>query len=827
MSKKIIIIGGVAGGATAAARLRRLDEQAQIILLERGPYVSFANCGLPYYIGGEIEQRSQLFVAPKELIVGRYNIDVRELNEAIKIDPVAKTVEIRDIEKDETYTETYDKLLISTGSSPIVPKMPGVPGDRVFTLWNVPDTDRVYNFIQKEKPKRAVIVGGGFIGLEMAENLVLRGIEVTLVEKADQVMAPLDPDMAKLIANELADKGVTVYTGEGLASVSEDGRTVHLDTGRVLETDMVMLSIGVRPNSQLAKDAGLDMNPRGGIVVDEYMQTSNPDIYAVGDVVEVEDFNTGDRTMVPLAGPANKQGRIVAANMLGMKPETYVGTLGTSVARVFELTVASTGRNEKQLNRAGLEYGKDYLISVVHPNGHAGYYPGTRRMTLKLIFDLEGKVLGMQGVGYDGVDKRIDVVATAMHFNATVYDLINLELGYAPPYSSAKDPVNMAGYVAVNQLEGLTEAVLYPDFIKEGLQENQVWLDVREAEELMVTKYEDAVEIPLTELRERINELDPSKEYFINCQFGLRGYLAERVLKAHGYKCKNLLGGILTYKALTQDTAVQNNMAEAANASTPDSAPESAMVVGDIEPDEALNVCGLSCPGPIVQVNKKMNELSDGVLLKVTATDPGFIRDIESWCKNTGNQLVAKESKDGKYIAVLRKGTLVCSTSAPHPDPLCTKEKTMIIFDGDLDKAIASFIIATGAAAMGNKVNMFFTFWGLSVIRRNEKVKVKRDFMSKMFAAMLPRGSKKLKLSQMNMLGMGSKMIRSVMAKKGVTSLEDLIKEAQEAGVKITACQMSMDVMGLQTADLIDGVEVAGVASMLNDNDNSNMNLFI
>ncbi len=832
---KIVVIGGVAGGATAVARMRRLDEQAEIILLERGAHVSFANCGLPYYIGGEIENRDQLFVATKESINDKYSIDIRELNEAVKIDPVAKTVTVHDKRSLRAYEESYDKLLIATGSSPIIPKMPGIPGDRVFTLWNVEDTDRISNFILEKKPKTAVVVGAGFIGLEMAENLAHRGLQVTVVEKADQVMAPLDPDMAKLIENELADHGVQTYLGEGLSSISPDGAQVLLDTGRVLETDMVLLNIGVRPNSELAREAGLEMNARGGIIVNERMETSDPDIYAVGDVVEVDDFNTGGRTMVPLAGPANKQGRLVAANMLGFKPEEYVGTQGTSVARVFDLSCGSTGRNEKQLKRDGLKYGEDYQVTIIHPNAHAGYFPGALPLTLKMIYAKDGKVLGAQAVGYDGVDKRIDVLATAIHFGATVDDLTKLELAYAPPYSSAKDPVNVVGYTAENLLNELSETVSYEEFVKLKDDPSVVLLDIREPAELMVEQFPDSVQIPLSELRDRISELDPDKKYIASCQLGLRGYVAERVLKANGIKSAYLLGGFKTLKALTKD----NSSVKPAPIIGSPAVPEVKVAAADATPEqsesdkdsleqlELLNVCGLSCPGPIVQVNKRMAELSDGDRIEVVATDPGFARDIESWCDNTGNKLISQTAKDGKYYAVVQKGMVAVARAGRRVDASVAKEKTMIIFDGDLDRAIAAFIIATGAAAMGNQVNMFFTFWGLSVIRKPEKIKVKRDFMSKMFAKMLPRGSRKLKLSQMNMMGMGPKMIRKVMNKQGVTSLEDLIRDAIEAGVKITACQMSMDVMGLKKEELLDGVEVGGVASMLNDNDHSNMNLFI
>lgn len=836
MSKKILVIGGVAGGATAASRLRRLDEKAEIILFERGGYISFANCGLPYYIGGVIANRNSLFVTTKEDVEAKYNIDVRTQNEVISIDRDKKEIVVKNLVTGEVYWETYDKLLISTGSSPIVPPLEGIRSDNVFTLWNIPDTDKVYNYIKDKNPQKAVVVGGGFIGVEMAENLVHRGLEVSLVEMADQIMAPFDKDMAVLLENHMKENGVDLYISKGLAAVEEDGKYVILQDGTKLQTDMTILSIGVRPNSQLAKDAGLELNKRGGIVVNDMMQTSDPDIYAVGDVIEVTDFNTGRPTMVPLAGPANKQGRMVAGNILGTRPEAYTGTMGTSIAKVFDLEAGSTGLNEKALQAAGKVYGKDYLVTLTHAGSHAGYYPGALQMTIKMIFDLEGKVLGGQIIGFKGVDKRVDVLATAIRFGATVDDLSRLELAYAPPFSSAKDPINMAGFVAQNILEKLTEVVLPSQFF--DYKDKMTILDVRENAEYATGHIEGSKHIPLTQLRNRLNELDKNEKYLVFCAVGTRGYFAERILKENGFNAKNLMGGYRSYQDLHtphKTKARKNLLLDGEGRPLPDAAVSheapaapASLSSDEIESLEVADLCGLACPGPIVQVNKLLETKAEGEAIRVVATDPGFARDIESWCDNTGNMLLENTKKDGKYYATIQKGLAsAASTNTLAPATPATKEKTMIIFDGDLDKAIAAFIIANGAAAMGNKVNMFFTFWGLSIIRKHEKQAVKKNFMSKMFSAMMPRGSKKLKLSQMNFMGAGAKMIRGVMKKHNVDSLEDLIQQALDSGVKITACQMSMDVMGLTKEELLDGVEIGGVASMLNDNDKSNMNLFI
>lgn len=821
---KILVVGAVAGGATAIARLRRLNEDAEIIIFEREKYVSYANCGLPYYVGGVIEERDALFVSDEDSIRAKYNIDIRVESEVISIDREGKKVKVKSKEKGE-YEETYDKLLLSTGSSPFVPKVDGMEeADNVFKVWTVPDVDKISEFIKNKKPKKAIVVGGGFIGLEMAENLAEKGMEVTVADMADQVMPPFDKDMAKIIVNHLVNKGVKLLLSDGFSGIENAGKIVAFSSGKKVETDLVILSIGVRPNNQLAKDAGLELSERGGVRVDEFGQTSDPDIYAVGDVVNVKDYVLGGDTMIPLAGPANKQGRAVAANILGMEKEEYIGTIGTSVAKIFDLTVASTGANEKSLQRAGKEYGKDYLYTIISPMSHAGYYPEALPMTMKMIFSVDGKVLGAQIVGYDGVDKRIDTLSAAIHFKGSVKDLTQLEFAYAPPYSSAKDPVNFLGYVADNILKGISRQIRYEDLVEN--KEGYTLLDIRDDDEVMIGMIDGSVHIPLPSLRDRISELDKDKNYAIMCAAGIRGYVAERILKQKGFKASTIMGGFRMYNDQKEDIT-SPRMGETTEVIV--NTEESKFNKPVSNKLETLNVCGLSCPGPIVQVAKKMESLKEGDTLEVVATDPGFTRDIDSWAKNTGNTLLSRSQDGGKYKATLVKGTSIPTLASTGTKEVANnkKEKTMIIFDGDLDKAIASFIIANGAAAMGNKVHMFFTFWGLSIIRKPNANVSGKDFMSKMFAAMLPKGSKKLKLSQMNFLGAGPKMIRGVMKNKGVSSLEELIKQAQESGVEMTACQMSMDIMGLTQEELIDGVEVGGVASMLDDNDNSNMNLFI
>lgn len=534
-------------------------------------------------------------------------------------------------------------------------------------------------------------------------------------------------------------------------------------------------------------------------------------------MIEVEDFISKKPTMIPLAGPANKQARIVAGNVVGETKE-YKGSQGTSIAKVFDLTVASTGANEKSLNRENKVYKEDYQIAIINSNSNAGYYPGALPMTIKMIYDLNGKVLGAQIVGYEGVDKRIDVLATAIWFNGDVNDLCELELAYAPPFSSAKDPVNMVGFVAENQLNKKVEIVL-PQEVS-SLDENHILLDVMENEEREMTKgcIKNSIHIPLNDIRSRINELDKSKVYITYCAVGLRGYVASRILKANGFKVKNLAGGLKLYKTLyCKENGLNQNVQEIENKKEVLKEENTSIV--------KLDACGLSCPGPIIKVSEKIKTLNKGDVLEVLSSDPGFKNDIKAWCKNTQNTLISSEKIDNKFKAVIKKG----SSSEIKENVVVNNNdgKNLIVFSGDLDKVIASFIIANGAKAMGKEVSMFFTFWWLNVIKKESYKNVEKDLMSKMFSKMLPKNSSKLGLSKMNMGGLGSKMIRKVMNDKNISSLEELIKDAQKSGIKMIACQMSMDVMGVDESELLEGVEVGGVATMLDASDESNMSLFI
>lgn len=821
---KVVIIGGVAGGASAAARLRRLDEKSEIILFERGQYISFANCGLPYYVGDVIRDKEQLLVQTPEAMQARFRIDVRTGSEVEVIDRANKTVTVYETASGKRYQESYDKLILSPGALPIKPELPGLDADNVFTVRNIPDTYRLRNFVDSHKPERAVVVGGGFIGIELAENLAERGVKVSLVEMANQVIGPIDFEMAALVQRHLREKGVILYLNSGIQAVSkEDGYSVvELSGGERIKTDLVALGIGVTPENQLAKAAGLDIGSRGGIRVDKTLRTSDPHIYAVGDVIEVTDFVNGQPAMIPLAGPANKQGRIAANNICGLFEE-YEGTQGTSVLKVFDLTVAFTGNNEKILKRLRIPYEK----SVTHSMSHASYYRGATPISLKILFSPDtGKVLGAQAVGYQGVEKRIDVIATAIRAGMTVGDLEKLELSYAPPYSSAKDPVNMAGYVANNIVKGDSKVIHWQDIAALDLAKTAL-IDVRTAVEFSLGTIPGAVNIPLDELRERLAEVPQAKDIVVFCQVGLRGYLAYRILVQHGFaQVRNLSGGYKTYStAVAEQSGSAGSGGDGTSVPSPLQAEEeqSEAAVREEPVARKIDASGLQCPGPIMQVHKALAVMETDQILEIKVSDPGFVSDITAWCQRTGNRLLKINRQGLTAIAYIQKG----SSGSKSELPTGGHDKTIVVFSNDLDKAMASFVIANGAAAMGRKVTMFFTFWGLNVLRKSSPTAVKKTLLETMFGKMMPRGSRQLSLSKLNMGGLGGKLMRYMMRTKQVASLEDLMGQAKAQGVRMVACSMSMDVMGIKPEELIDGVEVGGVAAYLGAAETADTNLFI
>ena len=817
---KYIIIGGVAGGATAAARIRRNSEKAEIILFDKGDYISYANCGLPYYIGGVIEDRDRLFVqTPAEFGV-RLNVDVRTRSEVTAIDRANRVVTVKTADG-KVYTETYDKLLLSPGASPVRPPLPGIDSEGIFTLRNINDTDRIKRYVTEKGVKRAVIVGGGFIGLEMAENLKHAGAEVAVVEMANQVMGPVDFSMAALVNEELRSKGVKLYLEQAVEGFtpSQEGLVVKFKSGVQLETDIVILSIGVRAETRLATESGLELGEMRGIYVNEYLQTSDENIYAVGDAIEYPHPITGKPWLNFLAGPANRQARIVADNMVYGNQVKYEGAIGTAIAKIFDLTVAATGLPAKRLKQMEIPY----LSSVIHSNSHAGYYPGALMMTIKITFSpKDGKLYGAQIVGYTGVDKRIDEFAMAIKHGDTIFDLMRIEHAYAPPFSSAKDPVAMSGYVAENVLRGKMVLAYWRE-VRDADLSKVALIDVRTAEEFSLGSIPGAINLPLDELRGRLKEVPTGKQLIVFCGVGLRGYLASNILKDNGFNdVRNLAGGLKLYKAAVAPiTTPKDGFAPKAKADSS---------ACEIDPEARKHVlkvdaCGLSCPGPILKLKKSVEGMKPGERLEIRASDAGFPRDAEAWCKTTGHRFISSSPENGTYKVLLEKST-PCAAEALKVETE-EKGKTFILFSDDLDKTLATFVLANGAAATGKKVTIFFTFWGLNAIKKSQKPHVKKDFFGRMFGWMLPSDTMSLKLSKMNMGGMGSKMMRYIMNKKGIESLESLRQQAIENGVEFIACQMSMDVMGIQKEELLDHVTIGGVATYMSRAEEANVNLFI
>ena len=744
-----------------------------------------------------------------------------------------------------TYRQPYDRLILSPGAKPIVPPIPGADLPGVHTLRSMRDMDAIKAPLDAGRVRSAVVVGGGFIGLEMAENLTERGVRVTLVEMLPQVMAPLDFEMAAMLHRELRERGVRLGLGDGLQAVAPAGEgrlAATLASGATIEADMVVLAIGVQPESHLAREAGLELGPKGHILVDEHMRTSDSAIYAVGDAVQVVNPVLAMPTAVPLAGPANRQARVAADHIAG-KDTHCVGAYGTSIVKVFGLTAALTGANSRALEQQGVAY----HTSVTHGQDHVGYYPGATPQTVKLLYRADdGKLLGAQVVGRNAVDRTIDTLATAMQAGMSVFDLERLDLAYAPPYGAAKDPVNVAGYVAANHLRGDTDLVDWAAVreLVEGDMGGGAYgiLDVRTDPEWDLGHIPGAVHIPNAELRGRLDELDRSKTWIVYCKVGRRAYVMERMLRQRGFQVKNLSGGLDIYMAATEP---QSNLASTLEAPAPDgstngsnghhdggSTPGNGRVAQvTVAPEPAvatarLNAMGLQCPGPIMAVYRQMQGMDAGDVLEVQASDPGFRRDVAAWATSTGNTLLSMREDRGAITALLQKGSPAPEVEAA-PRSAVAPAKTMVVFSGDLDRALASFVIANGAAAMGQRVTMFFTFWGLNVLRRRDPPPIRKSIVERVFGWMLPKGADALKLSRLNMGGAGTWMMKRVMQSKNIDSLPRLIETARESGVRLVACQMSMDMMGIRPEELIDGVEVGGVATFINEADKANAALFI
>ena len=831
---RYLIVGGVAGGAGTAARLRRRDENAEIIMFERGEYISYANCGLPYYAGNVITERSRLFVMTPERFKETLDVEARVLSEVVSINRKDKSIHIRNLKDNSEYDERYDVLILSPGASPIKPPIPGIDHPSIMSLRSVSDIDMIKEKIDNPATKRAVVVGGGFIGLEMAENLKERGLEVSVVEALEQVMNIIDYDLAAEVQQHLRAKGVNLYLRDGVKAFGTHDSlvSVELTSGTIIDADIVILSIGVRPDTAFLKEAGIALAKNGAIKVDEFFTTNDKHIRAVGDAIEFNSPLTNLPCTIPLAGPANKQARLCADNIVDGDTRPYGGTIATSIAKIFEMTVASTGLTEKGLKQADLPY----KAAVTHAGTHAGYYPNASQITLKILYHPKtGKLWGAQAVGYDGVDKRIDVISAFIGKGGTIVDLAEFEQAYAPPFSSAKDPTNMVGFIAENVLRGYSNTIIWEEAEQMRLDGAYI-LDVRTNEEFELGSMEGSHHIPSTDLRDRLKEVPKDKKIVLYCAMGLRGYLSERVLLQNGYtEVYNLTGGLKSYEVALRERKLLENkdlqsvrIQKNVNVLNEDGSFRKPSVNKIFKVD----ACGLQCPGPIIHLKREIDNLEHGDRIVIKASDPGFGVDVQSWCDLTGNELVSLNTSKGIIEAVISKGDpSICSV----PDSFGTKPAicdpdngaTMIVFSNDLDKALATFVLANGAAATGKDVTLFFTFWGLSVLRRKPNGPVKKDFMGKMFGSMLPKGMEDLALSSMNMGGMGAKMMKGRMRKKNVDQVRQMFEDAKKAGVRMIACQMSMDIMGITREELLDGVEIGGVATYMGAASKSKVNLFI
>ena len=807
-SPRIVIVGGVAGGASAAARLRRLDEHASITLIERGADVSFANCGLPYHIGGEIEDRGKLSVQTPASLRAQLAIDVQARTEAISIDRETKTLRIHKLDTDVEEDLGYDKLILSPGATPLKPPLEGIDLPGIYTLRNLQDMDRIK--AAAESAQSVLVIGAGFIGLEMAEQLIHLHKDVTLIELVEQVLPQMDAEMVRAVEQELMDNGVRLLLGDGISGFSQGDGTVlsaQLNSGKTITADMVILSIGVRPENQLAKDAGLELGARGHIRTNAHMQTSDPNVYAVGDASETFDPILGGPTAIALGGPANRQGRTAADHIvLGERARPYPGSIGTSIVRVFDVAAGVTGHSEKRLQQMEIEYGK----TIVTDFNHASYFPGATHLTVKVLWEKStGRILGGQANGIEGVDKRLDVLATAIKGRLTVDDLEHLELAYAPPFGAAKDPLNTAGFSANNIRSGKLRPV-YSLAAAEGSQ----LLDARPAEMAKLKPIPGAVNIPYPELRQRLGELDKSKPVTTICALGKMSYFAARILMQNGFDVQTHVGGWKTEQRPQPPTSTENPMNE--SELTP------AASVGETI---LLDCTGMACPGPILRVKEAAATLAAGQVLEVRASDAGFKNDLPAFCKANGYECLSVEKDKGIVTGRLSRGAACPVAATPSKSG---NGATIVVFSGELDKAMAAYVIANGAVAMGGKATLFFTFWGLNVLRKEPAPAVGgKSFMDKMFGWMLPRGANKLPLSKMHMGGLGTWMMKDRMAGKNLPNLPGLMEDARKAGIRLVACTMSMEAMGIREEELIDGVELGGVAEYLGAASETNANLFI
>lgn len=787
MSKKIIIVGGVAGGASCAARLRRLDEEAEIIILERGDAVSFANCGLPYHLSGAIAKREALILQSPESLHSRFNLDVRLHATVTAIDRAAKTLTVQDTAGNRTYTEAYDVLVLSPGAEPVTPPIEGLASaSHVHRLRHLADMDGILAEIPQAG--HATVIGGGFIGLEVAENLRERGLDVALVEGSPQVLGPLDPEVVAPLHTELLSQGIDLRLETQVTGFADEGRTVHLNDGSSLQTDFTVLAIGVRPESDLAKAAGLDLSDRGAILVNDQLQTSDPAIYAVGDAIQVKDFVLGYDTLVPLAGPANRQGKLVADHICG-REVTYQGSLGSSVLKCFRLTAASCGNNEKTLKEMDLPYQALHL----YPSDHAGYYPGANALLLKVLYrPSDGALYGAQCLGHSEVHKTIDIIATAIYGGLSVYDLADLELCYAPPYSTAKAPVNFAGYVAQNVRDGLAiqPATCLDDLAADGAY----ILDVRTPAEYKAGHIKEATLIPLDDLRSRLDDLPKDQPIYIHCAIGLRGYYAARLLTQKGFDVVNLGGGFRLYSGLKNQLKARPLLA----APTPEPAAQAAPA--------SLDLTGLRCPEPILEAARQLAAAPAGQALRLVLPD-SQVEEIRRYCTAQGASI--KESR--------ANGTTTLTVTPASGTGQAPQGLAFVLYTTDPKKITTALTLATSARAQGVPVDTVFAYWAIQSLAKSPDTGP--------FAANddlttgLTKAADFLARFHMDPTDRLSGCLRRILNKPSQPDLQATLDRAQAAGVNLLACRTSMEAFRLTNRDLIDPAQPVDLTDYLNRSD--------
>ena len=825
---KIVVVGGVALGATFSTRMRRLSEEHEITIYEKSGFVSYANCGLPYNLSGKIA-REKLEVSTPEDLKKAFNINVNVYHEVTKIDTASKKLTIENVKTGKTITDTYDKLVLGPGTRALVLPIPGMDKEKaVFTLKNLDDLDKVTEYIKNENPKKAVVFGAGFIGLEVAESLIEAGWDVSVIDIADTVVK-LDKDMSSLAENELTDNGIKLYLKAFTDEIDVKNKEVVLKDGRRIPYELIFATAGIKPNTEFIAAAGIKVDDRGIVVTNKQMQTSDKDVYAGGDIVYTPHAITGKKVYSPLAWGANRQARVIANHIAGIKDE-QPPTFNTAIIKLFRKGAAQTGLSEFAAKQEGFEIG----TSIIDSNHHAGYYPGAKKVITKLIFDKGTlRILGGQAVG-ENPDKKIDVIATAIQNEATLYDLQDLNLAYSPPYGSARDVINVVASVAINGIERNIKYVRGMD-----VPEGAYIIDVRPEVVFSMGSMPGAINIDKEELRTSDKlPSDKDREIHLLCNTGHESYNAWSILSGMGYtNLINIQGGLQHYNAWKKATTytpelsstISQPVAKDASASAPvASATPANGVVHDVD------CSGLSCPGPILKVANKLKEVNDGDILNVKATDFGFETDIKVWATKNGHTVMSVTSDNDGVKAQIAKGSVSKAgvinedTKALAGAMLQGKKKaTIVLFSGDYDKMIGAMIIAQAAASLGTEVTIFTTFWGLNALRVKPKKRIKKTFIEKRFAKKMPMGAAKLPLSQMNMGGLGKKMIKSIMKKHNVTTPEVMLQQSIDMGINIIACTMSMDLMGLKKEELIDGIGFAGAAAYVAESDDSNLTLFI